>query len=541
MGLAQSHAGRHNRCAHTTQQPALRRPAHGVHLSMTHCLIVDDDLASAATLKSLVASENFTVAVVHNLRDARRQIALQQPEIVLLDLQLPDGSGMDLFADPQLLADSEVVLVTGHASLETSIQALRLGAADYLVKPINLLQLQGVLSRVMKPSALKAEVADLTAKVAPDGHFGHLWGRAPNMLRLYEQISRVAGTSVTVFITGESGTGKEVVAQTVHDLSRRRKQPFLAVNCGAISPNLIESEIFGHEKGSFTGADRQHLGFFERARGGTLFLDEVTEMPIELQVKLLRVLETGRFMRVGSTQTIEADVRVLAATNRSPAQSVAAGQLREDLWYRLNVFPIELPPLRERLGDVPLLAQHFLAAFNAQEGSVKKFSADALKRLATCRWPGNVRELRNVVQRAHVMASGEVIDAQWLPDPASQPATAPATEATAINLTPVSPSRGSLEQPGGAEVAPQREPAVCFDERPAHPLSAPGVVALRIGTSLADAERMLILATLRHHHHHKERTAAALGISLKTLYNRIKEYATDSSVDVAADRADTAS
>ncbi|HEX5686422.1 MAG TPA: sigma 54-interacting transcriptional regulator, partial [Ideonella sp.] len=255
---------------------------------MNHVLIVDDDVDSATSLRDLVATENFSVALAHTLRDARRQIALQPPDLVLLDLQLPDGSGLDLFSDPDLVASSELVLITGHASLETSIEALRLGAADYLVKPIVMRQLQGVLSRFMKPAALKADVARMNAGLVSKGHFGHLWGQAPPMLRVYEQISRVAGTAVTVFITGESGSGKEVVAQTVHDLSRRRKQPFLAVNCGAISPNLIESEIFGHEKGSFTGADRQHLGFFERANGGTLFLDEITEMPQELQVKLLR-------------------------------------------------------------------------------------------------------------------------------------------------------------------------------------------------------------------------------------------------------------
>jgi DNA-binding NtrC family response regulator len=470
---------------------------------MPHALIVDDEVDSAATLRALVAEERFTVATAHSLRDARRQIVLQQPDLVLLDLQLPDGNGMDLFSDEQLLANSEVVLITGHASLETSIQALRLGAADYLVKPVNLRQLQGVLSRFMKPATLQAEVAGLQAGVSAKGHFGHLWGRAPSMLKLYEQIARVAGTGVTVFVTGESGSGKEVVAQTVHDLSRRRKQPFLAVNCGAISPNLIESEIFGHEKGSFTGAERQHLGFFERAGGGTLFLDEITEMPMELQVKLLRVLETGRFMRVGSTQSQEADVRVIAATNRAPQQAVAAGKLREDLLYRLNVFPIELPPLRRRLSDVPLLAAHFLTAIGEQEGVVKRFSAQALERLQGYRWPGNVRELRNVVQRAYVMAAGEVIDEEWLPeedcDAADVLVPAPATGVVAAG--------GEKAQGGG-----------------------PGVT-VPIGTSMAQAERALILATLRHHQHHKERTAAVLGISLKTLYNRLKEYAAGDAVD----------
>ena len=382
---------------------------------MPHALVVDDDVDSAFSMRDLIAGENFTVAVAHNLRDARRQLTLQEPDILLLDLRLPDGNGMDLLSDPVLVANSEVVLCTGHANLETSIQALRLGAADYLVKPVNLKQLQGVLSRIMKPATLRAEVADLTAQVASSGHFGHLWGQSAVMHRIYEQISRVAGTGVTVFITGESGTGKEVVAQTVHDLSRRRKRPFLAVNCGAISTNLIESEIFGHEKGSFTGAERMHQGFFERASGGTLFLDEITEMPLELQVKLLRVLETGRFMRVGGTTSQEADVRIVAATNRDPFQAVAAGRLREDLLYRLNVFPLDLPPLRARLEDVPLLARHFLSAISEQEGQSRRFTPAALARMGRYHWPGNVRELRNAVQRAYVMAQGELIDENWLP------------------------------------------------------------------------------------------------------------------------------
>ena len=320
--------------------------------------------------------------------------------------------------------DNKVVLVTGHASLETSILALRLGAVDYIVKPITPKQLQGVLSRVTKPAVLKAEVAGLSAELASSGNFGQLWGRSPNMLRVYEQISRVAGTGVTVFITGESGTGKEVVAQTIHDLSRRRKMPFLGVNCGAISPNLIESEIFGHEKGSFTGADRQHQGFFERAAGGTLFLDEITEMPLDLQVKLLRVLETGRFMRVGATQSQETDVRIIAATNRSPLQAVADGRLRVDLMYRLNVFPIDLPPLRERLSDVPLLAGRFLRLIGEQEGKEKRFAPEALTKLAAYAWPGNVRELRNVIQRAGLLAMGERIEAADLNLPRPAPVRA---------------------------------------------------------------------------------------------------------------------
>ena len=451
---------------------------------MGHALIVEDDADSAEMMAALIASEGFTAATAHTLRDARRHLAMREPDIVLLDLMLPDGSGMDLFKEPETLANTEVVLITGHASLETSIQALRMGAADYLIKPINIKQLQGILGRVMKPSALKAEISEMKSEFDKTGRFGHMWGRSHAMQRVYEQISRVAGTAVTVLITGESGSGKEVAARTIHDLSRRRKQPFLAVNCGAISPHLIESEIFGHEKGSFTGADRQHLGFFERAHGGTLFLDEVTEMPLELQVKLLRVLETGTFMRVGSTTALETDVRVIAATNRVPEQAVASGKLREDLLYRLNVFPIHLPPLQDRLEDIPLLAEHFLQDICRREGQNKRFGQRALDKLKQYRWPGNVRELRNVVQRIYLMEEGNEIGDEWL------------------------------------DFQPQKAPA-----------SDGATITVRVGTPLAEVERTLILATLQRFGNHKEKTAAALGVSLKTLYNRLKEYSQEAAGD----------
>ena len=451
---------------------------------MPHALVVDDEADAAEMIAALIATEGFTVATAGSLKDARRQMALQEPDVVLLDLVLPDGNGMQLVDDVKALPGAEVVLITGHASVETSVQALRLGAADYLVKPLNVKQLRGVLSRVRRPSTLRTDIGDLRTMLETDGHFGLLWGQSPPMRQVYERIVRVAGTGVTVFITGESGSGKEIVARTLHDLSRRRGKPFLAVNCGAISPTLIESEIFGHEKGSFTGADRQHQGFFERASGGTLFLDEITEMPPDLQVELLRVLETGTFMRVGSTHVLETDVRLIAASNRDPLAAVASGKLREDLLYRLNVFPIHVPALRERPQDVGLIAAHFLDEISRREGDVKRFSARALERLAAYPWPGNVRELRNIVHRSYVMALHNVIDDECVPSATDAPASQPASR----NGTPV--------------------------------------LAIEIGTSLAEIERKVTLATFEHFGRHKERTAAALGVSLKTLYNRLKEYST---------------
>ncbi len=447
---------------------------------MPHALIVDDDVNAANTLTELVAIEGFTTSTANSLREARRQMSIRRPDVVLLDLVLPDGSGMDLIEDVESRATTEVVLITGHASMESSIEALRLGVADYLIKPIDLTQLQGILSRVARPADLKAEINNLRGELRTLGRFGKLLGVSPGMQRVYDQIGRVAPTAATVLITGESGTGKELVAQTIHELSRRRKQPLLAVNCGAISPQLIESEMFGHEKGSFTGASRQHRGYFERAQGGTLFLDEITEMPLELQVKLLRVLESGTFSRVGSDVVLVADVRIVAATNRVPREAVASGKLREDLHYRLEVFPLQLPPLRDRREDIEILVNHFLAEMNRAEGLGKVFLSDAMEILRAYSWPGNVRELRNVVQRAYIMAEDATIDSRDLPQDVGLPA-----QDSGPNLSVV------------------------------------------VGTPIADIERRLIFATLDLCGGTKEKASEMLGISLKTLYNRLREYGAD--------------
>jgi len=448
---------------------------------MPHALVVDDDTNALAGLAELVAREGFTVAMAATLQEARAQMVMRRPDVVLLDIQLPDGNGMDLFQDVESRATTEVVLITGHASIESSIEALRLGAADYLIKPVSAKQLNAILSRVARPADLKAEIGALRGELRSLGRFGRLLGASPPMQKVYDQIERVAPTAATVFITGESGTGKEVVAQTLHELSRRRKQPFLAVNCGAISPQLIESEMFGHEKGSFTGALREHKGYFERANSGTVFLDEVTEMPLELQVKMLRVLESGTFMRVGSDREIEVDVRVIAATNRVPEEAVAEGKLREDLLYRLQVFPLRLPPLRERGDDIALLANHFLEDINREESAAKTFTPATLERLSGYDWAGNVRELKNVVHRAFIMAD-DVIDVSCLP----------------MELGQVKQATGPVFQ-------------------------------VRVGSKVADVEKRLIMATLEQCSGTKEKAAEMLGISLKTLYNRLREYESEDS------------
>src|SRR5215211_5382017 len=332
---------------------------------MPHVLLVDDDPEQLEWLTEFVKGEGFTVAKATSLRTARIQLTQMRPDVLLTDLQLPDGNGIDLVEDLEQREATEVVMITGHATVESAVNALRAGASDYIVKPVDIERLRLILQRVPGTHELRAEIGDLRQELRGLGRFGHMIGSSPVMQKLYDQLSRVAPTSATVLLVGESGTGKELAAQTLHDLSRRKKRPFLPLNCGAVSPNLIESELFGHEKGSFTGADRQHKGFFERAHGGTLFLDEITEIPPELQVKL---------MRVGTTNPISTDVRIVCATNRNPETAVSDGKLREDLYHRLNVFPIAMPPLRGRGTDIELLAQHFLDVLNKQESAAKWFA-----------------------------------------------------------------------------------------------------------------------------------------------------------------------
>ena len=455
---------------------------------MPHVLMVDDDPEALEWLSEFVKAEGFTVAKAGSLRAARISLAQMRPDVLFADLQLPDGQGIDLIQDLETLEGTEFVLITGHATVESAIQALRQGATDYLTKPVDIDRLRAILRRVSGTAGLREEIGELRQELRGLGRFGHILGNSPVMQKLYDQIARVAPTSATVLLIGESGTGKELAAQTLHDLSRRKKKPFLPLNCGAVSPNLIESELFGHEKGSFTGADRQHKGYFERADGGTLFLDEITEMPLELQVKLLRVLETGMVMRVGTNTPIPVDVRVIAATNRNPAKAVQEGKLREDLYHRLNVFPITLPPLRERGTDIEFLAQHFLDQLNRQEGTNKVFSPQAIAALYAHNWPGNVRELKNYVQRAYILAD-QVIDVELAPRMFAEP-------------------------------EPKR------------------IITVRVGSTLEEVERRLIEATMAECGNVRRKAAEMLGVSLKTLYNRLAQYNAEKNGGKAAPQSD---
>lgn len=446
---------------------------------MLRALVVDDDQAFTSAVAEFIEQQGFSVVTAESLQQARSLFQAVAPDLLLVDLMLPDGSGLDLVQEADVNAKTRIVVITGHASLDAAIQSLRAQVADFLVKPIDVERLKECLQAVIDN---QSSSEDAIVKTASTTDFDRLVGESPVMRELRKMLEKVAPTDATVMLQGESGTGKDIIAETIHQLSPRRNHRYLAVNCGAVSPQLIGTELFGHEKGSFTGATRQHKGHFERASGGTLFLDEVTEMPLDLQVQLLRVLETGALIRIGGDTDIPVDVRLIAATNRDPEKAIADGKLREDLFFRLMVFPIRVPPLRERTGDVLLLAEFFLAELNRQYGVSKRFTSGAIDTLNHYAWPGNVRELRNAVQRAFILTDGEIEETHF----------------------------------------PQQSRVI-----PAPEITHSGALNLAVGTSIDDAERRLILATLDHHQGDKPQTANALGISLKTLYNRLKQYGAD--------------
>ncbi len=441
-------------------------------------LAVDDDPNFLSALEELAEKAGFETTTVTTLEAAKAEFSENIPDVVLMDLVLPDGSGFELLTGlEEAAASTEVILITGHASVDSAVEALRLGVTDFLLKPIDVERLRGILLEIARSRESRDQIEAVEEEVRQFGRFGPLFGSSPAMQRVYRLITRAAPTNATILITGESGTGKELAAETIHQLSKRAKNPYLPVNCGAISPTLIESELFGHERGSFTGAQKRHHGYFERAHGGTLLLDEITEMPLELQVKLLRVLESGQIVRIGGDRAIDVDVRILTSTNRNPEDAVRDGRLREDLLYRLQVFPIHLPPLRHRGRDMEHLAEHFLQRLNKAEGAEKEFNAGALERLRSHNWPGNVRELKNVVHRAFILADDEI---------------------------------GPDEVP----IEARREEAV----------TGGPAVRVAVGSSIAEAEKKLILATLEEYDGDKKQAAEILGVSLKTLYNRLNAY-----------------
>jgi two-component system, NtrC family, response regulator AtoC len=379
-------------------------------------LIVEDDVAIRKGLESAIRDLGGQPRAVGTAGEAGRAVEEFDPDVLIVDVHLPDGDGIEVFrAAREARPERDGIVLTGQASVDSAVEALRAGVSDYLLKPLRPAQLEVVFQRLSARRNLESEVETLRGELQETGKLGELIGKSDAMKKVFDTIRRVARSNAPVLITGQSGTGKEVAARTIHRLSRRASAPFVAFNCGAISPTLIESELFGHERGSFTGADKRRVGYFEEANGGTLFLDEITEMGPELQVKLLRVLEAKTVRRVGGTQDLRVDVRLVSATNRDPLEAIQQGKLREDLYYRLNVFPLALPLLADRRDDIGLLAEHFRRHIDEQEkAGVTAWDPSALRVLESYAWPGNVRELRNVVHRAYVMTEGGTIRSEVL-------------------------------------------------------------------------------------------------------------------------------
>jgi DNA-binding NtrC family response regulator len=386
-------------------------------MSKQKILIVDDEPSARSGLAELVSKWNFTTDSAENGEKALALIPELDPAVVITDLSMPVMDGMTLLKKiKEDYPEISVIMLTAQATIDSAVEAMKVGAYDYLEKPPDFTRLRILLDKCLEREKTLKEVQLLKSQLKQYGSFGDMAGNSPQMLEVYRLIEMVAPSTASVLITGESGTGKELVARNIHLRSKRSEGPFIAINCSAIPETLMESEIFGHEKGAFTGALERRLGCFELANGGTIFLDEIAEMPVGTQSKLLRVIEERTFRRLGSKNEIDVDVRVVAATNKQPLKAVEAGELRNDLYYRLNVFSINLPPLRDRLADIPILTEALIRQLNKKHDKNVKGTTDrVLKIFATHNWPGNVRELRNVVERSLIVCDKDLIEDRHLP------------------------------------------------------------------------------------------------------------------------------
>jgi two-component system nitrogen regulation response regulator GlnG len=380
-------------------------------------LVIDDEPSIQHAFRRAFRAPEVNLLTASTAREGLEEVARHRPDVVILDLNLPDLSGLETFRRlHQIDARIPVIFITGHGTTDTAIEAMKLGAFDYLLKPLELAQLRELVGRAFEISRLMRVPAVMAEEGPVGGSSDVLVGRCPAMQAVYKEIGRVAPQDVTVLILGESGTGKELVARAIYQHSRRADKPFLAINCAAIPETLLESELFGHEKGAFTGADRKRIGKFEQCSGGTLFLDEIADMSPLTQTKVLRLVQEQHFERVGGNETIQTNVRLIAATNRDLEKLVAAGQFRSDLYYRLSVFTINLPPLRERLEDLPLLVEHFVRQFGGELGTdSRQVVPETLERLRQHRWPGNLRELQSTLKQALLHARGPVLLPDFLP------------------------------------------------------------------------------------------------------------------------------
>jgi len=454
-------------------------------MSQEKVLIVEDEENERSGLAELVGAWGYRTETAKDGAEGLEKFTSWSPAIVVTDIKMPRMTGMQLLerisAHPQQAA---VILLTAQGSIDLAVDAMKSGAYDFIQKPVDPARLKNILANAARQRGTEIELEATRRKLRDTGFLGAMVGSSKRMQEIFRLVEMVAPSTASVLITGESGTGKELVARSIHDLSPRKNKPFVAINCSAIPETLIESEIFGHEKGAFTGALERRSGCFELAEEGTLLLDEIGEMPINTQAKLLRVLEDHKLRRLGSKIETPVDVRVLAATNKLPETAVARGEIRNDLFYRLNVFNINLPPLREHKEDLPELVQNLLADMGRKhQREVAAVSEEVMKMFQQYNWPGNVRELRNVLERAIIVC-----------------------------------------EPGTKMVETRHLPPGFGHAMPAPAASEPNAVRLGIGTTVGEAERLLILKTLESTNNNKTRAAEILGISLKTLHNKLKEY-----------------
>ncbi|MCB9604226.1 MAG: sigma-54-dependent Fis family transcriptional regulator [Sandaracinus sp.] len=454
-------------------------------------LIVDDEANARSALAELLEDEGYVTATASDGVEALEKLETFTPEVVLTDLKMPRMDGLALLEEGKKRQPSlAFVVMTAFGSIDTAVEAIKRGAENYLTKPLDVNSVAAIVARALEKARLSAEAALLRAQVDKRLSFGGILGDHPTMQRVLKIVGQVAPTRATVLITGESGTGKELVAAALHHNSARSKAPFIRLNCASLAETLLESELFGHERGSFTGAEKRRAGRFEQAHGGTLFLDEVSEIPMATQVKLLRFLQERELERVGGNETIRVDVRVVAASNRDLRQMVADGTFREDLYYRLNVVQIEMPPLRVRRSDIPTLAHHFLRKYREEnKRPIEGFTDAALRALVAYPWPGNVRELENAVERAVVLCEGPMIDTELLPSATGPAMTRP-------------PENGG----GGLD------------------LLIPGI-------TMGEVERIVIERTLESVGGSTARAAEVLGISRRTIQYRLKEWRGASEID----------
>lgn len=448
-------------------------------------LIVEDEPHALTGLAELVSGWGYRTDTARDGVEGLEKALAWQPGIIVTDLKMPRMDGLELLERlSELKQNQAVVVLTAQGSIQSAVDAMKLGAYDFIQKPVDAVRLRQILSNASRQREIEQELEVTRRKLRDTGLLGTMVGSSKKMQEVFAMIERIAPSNVSVLITGESGTGKELVARTLHSLSPRKSRPFVAVNCAAIPETLIESEIFGHEKGAFTGAVERRAGCFELAEEGTLLLDEIGEMPIATQAKLLRVLEERTLRRLGSKIESPVDVRVLAATNKDPNLAVADGHLRADLFYRLNVFNIHMPPLREHKEDIPAIVESMIEDMNRKhDRQITGVDPEMLQQLIASDWPGNVRELRNMIERAVVLGGEGVLEARHLP-------------------------------PGFGKVVERQSEIPMSDN----------AVRIEVGSTIDQAERMLILKTLESHANNKTRAAETLGISLKTLHNKLKEY-----------------